>query len=121
MSGSQPEDGDSIPLVRSNGEGGCMKWRIVRDMEAKTVVKKGFAFLPIYDAAVDAYIWFEPYYFKRTYYYQTFLCESFLSGTISKRKQRECVKDEFVTKKEYVEYLKSPTKPWKRWKIERIK
>ena len=98
-----------------------MRWRVIRDTETKIVVKKKFAFLPIYNTTSGVYIWFEPYYFKRTYYYKMVLYKSFFSDAVSDIKNEECIKDELVTKEEYVEYLKNPTKPWRRWKIERVK
>ena len=83
-----------------------MRWRVIRDTETKIVVKKKFAFLPIYYTTSGVYIWFEPYYFKRTYYYKMVLYKSFFSDAVSDIKNEECIKDELVTKEEYVEYLK---------------
>lgn len=89
-----------------------MKWKIVRDREKKVVVKKAFAFLPIYNMATNTYIWFEPYYLKRTYYY---------TANFIYNKLEECIEEELVTEREYIEYLKHPTPPWRRWKIVRVK
>lgn len=97
-----------------------MKWRIVRDREKKVVVKKAFAFLPIYNMPTNTYIWFEPYYLKRTYYYTMVEHESFMSINVY-NKLEECIEEELVTEEEYIEYLKHPTPPWRRWKIVRVK
>jgi hypothetical protein len=98
--------------VRSKQRSGHMKWKIVRDREKKVVVKKAFAFLPIYNMHTNTYIWLEPYYLKRTYYYT-------MVGIYNKLVER--IKEELVTEEEYIEYLKHPTPPWRRWKIVRVK
>ena len=93
-----------------------MKWKIVRDREKKVVVKKAFAFLPIHNIHTNTYIWLEPYYLKRTYYYTTVVPESYIYNKLVER-----IKEELVTEEEYIEYLKHPTPPWRRWKIVRVK